>query len=284
MIFHLIHPPQFMKCFLSILPIALLLFPFHAKGQKTETEMQSVAGIILKNDNAVFDFKTFLADLTTSGKIKAEASSVSENMLEFQVGEFKVLVADFPTAPCSEQNLYASIGISWLWKTAEKEIPKHQSHLGITILGKPGQALAMHKLFTNLTVSALQNSNSCGVYMPNQYLLVSKGHYLESARNMSESDLPIYLWVYFGLSQLDGKAGGYTYGLKEFGLKEMEVVRSSRPIQEVHAFLFDKTMEVILGDRKLKAGEKVSAGEGQNIEVRESEGEFLEGITLKLLF
>lgn len=247
------------------------------------TDRQVVTGMVLKNDKAKFDSKTFLAALKTDWKVPTDSVSEKDGTLVFISGNAVVMLANMDYA-VPTVDLAAPAGISWLWKNAETEALRNQSHLVISVIGNAGQATHLHKLFTKITACALANSNASGVFMNSQYLLIPKGYYIEAARNMTDAELPIYLWVYFGLLQDKGTSSGYTYGLAEFGLPEIEVVETTMPVQEAHAFLYDVTHEVILYNRRLKDGDKVSGSENQQVTVHLSPAKFLEGTTVKLTY
>jgi hypothetical protein len=247
------------------------------------TDRQVIAGMVLKNDKAKFDSKAFFATLKTEWKVVADSVSEKDGTLVFISGNAVVMLANMDYA-VPTVDLAAPAGISWLWKNAETEALRNQSHLVISVIGGTGQATALHKLFTKVTACALANSNSSGIFMNSQYLLIPKGYYIEAARNMTDATLPIYLWVYFGLLQDKGMSSGYTYGLTEFGMNEIEIVDSQMPVQEAHAFLYDVTHEVILYNKHLKDGDKVSGSENQQVTVRLSPAKFLEGNTVKLSY
>jgi Domain of unknown function (DUF4261) len=257
-----------------------------SQNSNVTSNKQVVSGMVLKNDKAAFDAKTFLADLGTEWKLKTDSISQKAQTLVFSTGKITVSVSnmDYPLPPA---DIAAAAEISWLWKTAETDAARHKSYLLISVIGTPGQSVKLYKLFTTVAACALENTNSSGIYLQNQYLLLSKGYFTEAAKNMSDENLPVYLWVYFGILQENGQNSGYTYGLKEFGMQEFEIVNSGRSLQEVHACIVDATQLILKTNRRLQDGEEVTGGDGevaQKIKVKLSNGTFLEGQTLKLAF
>ena len=70
---------------------------------------------------------------------------------------------------------------------------------------------------------------------------------LEIARNMRDNQsLPLYCWAYFGMTQEKELSSGYTWGLQEFGLSEMEIVLSKQSQPDVHAVLYDAASTVVV--------------------------------------
>lgn len=246
-------------------------------------DRQVVTGMILKNDKAAFDSKGFLAALKSEWKTAADSVSEKDGTLVFISGTAVVMLANMDYGvPATD--LAAPAGISWLWKTAKTEALRNQSHLVLSVIGPSGQAAKLYKLFTRVAACALQHANASGVFMNNQYLLLPKGYYLESARNMTDASLPLYLWVYFGILQENGRSSGYTYGLSEFGLEEMEIVDSQQSVQEAHAFLYDAAHDCVLYSRRVAEGDKVVGSEGQIVIAHRSAAKFVEGMTVKLDF
>jgi hypothetical protein len=99
---------------------------------------------------------------------------------------------------------------------------------------------------------------------------------------MSEEDLPLYNWVYFGLRKENGKQSVYTYGLADFGKMEMEIIESKNSIEELNEMMFNLTHYVIAFNVTLKDGETIGLSAEQKLKISESKGKFLEGKTLKI--
>ena len=269
--------------FLLLFFLLAAVQPLTFGRQSKAADRLIVSGLVLLNDKTPLHTKPLFDALGAEWQIKADSISEKEETVVFLVGDVLVMLArqDYALPP---NDIAAAAQISWLWKNAETEAARHQSHLIVSVIGKPSDALSLHKLFTKIAACMLENTNSVGIYLPNQYLLLSKGYYLESAKNMSSAVLPLYLWVYFGLLQDNGRSSGYTYGLKEFGLEEMEVVNSTHNLQEVHAFLYDAAQEIVLSGKHLKEGDQVGTKEDGKVSVTISKCTFLDDMSVKLDF
>lgn len=229
--------------FFSVLSINL-------SAQNTGSDREIVSGMVLLNDKNLFDSKVFFANLNKDWHMKADSISEKEHTIVFISSNTIVMLSQLDY-PIPQSDIAAAAGISWLWKNAETEAPKHSAQLVVSVIGGSGQTVVLHKIFSKIAACALASSNSSGIYMPNSYLLLSKGYYVESARNMNEATLPLYLWVYFGVLQDKNMSSGYTYGLRAFGLQEMEIVNSSHPVAEVHACLYDAAQSVVKKNQRL---------------------------------
>jgi hypothetical protein len=76
---------------------------------------------------------------------------------------------------------------------------------------------------------------------------------------------------------MPGKGGGYTFGLQEFGLTEMEISDPAQSDASVHATLYDAVMSVVKYNTRLSDGQSVTTEEGQKIPVRLTKAMFIEG-------
>ncbi len=186
---------------------------------------------------------------------------------------------DYPASPAEIQG---AVEGAWLWKTAAQEAPRHQSQVIVSVIGPNGKPVELYKMYTRVAAAVLDNTRSCGVYLPSQYLLQSRAFFLQAARNLEEKALPIYCWIYFGMLEDGGASSAYTFGLPEFGMPDLEIVKSTHPLQQAHAILHDAVSEVLAKNIQLKDGSVIETLEGQKITLKLSKSVYLEGQTLKV--
>ena len=91
-------------------------------------------------------------------------------------------------------------------------------------------------------------------------------------------------WIYIGLYQTEKGMNGYTYGMTAFGKDEIEVVESAAAPAELHEFLFDIASYVLYDDVLLQDGETSGFTEDEKLPITKSEGEAVEGESLKIAF
>lgn len=257
-------------------------------AQKSEpapspSNQKVISGVVLLNSKTLPDNKSILASLKKDWKLKTDSSSVSDKTIVFSAENATVMIAylDYPVPPAE---IRTAAQFSWLWQTAGQEAAGHQSQMVISVIGATNKTLNLYKLFTKVTGCVLENTQSSGYYMAGQYLLLSRDFYLSSARNLRDNQAtPLYCWVYFGMIQEKELSNGYTYGLVEFGLREMEIVKSQQSLQVSHAVLYDSANTVIQYNMKLQDGQTFTTSDGQKLTARLSKAAFLqEGETLKL--
>lgn len=252
------------------------------KDQQNAPEQTVVSGTVLLNDKTAPDAKALLSALKKDWQLKTDSASTADKTIVFAAPGATVMIA-FLDYPVPATDIRAAAQISWLWKNGGDEALRHQSQAVVSVIGGGNKALDLYKIFTKTAAAVLENANACGIYMGDQYLLLSKGFYTAAARNMRDNfTMPLYCWAYFGMAQEEELSSGFTFGLHEFGLQEMEIVRSKQSLQDVHAVLYDAALTVVEKNTRLQDGQVFTTKEGQKFTVRLSKAVFQEGQTLKL--
>jgi hypothetical protein len=123
-----------------------------------------------------------------------------------------------------------------------------------------------------------------GIYLGNQMLVLPTSVYLEMTDTMTDTSLPLVNWIYIGLSDENGKRGGFTFGLTEFGFNEVEIINSKHTPEEVYDFLYDICHYVILGNVTLNDGETIGFTADQKLKITVSEGVNIPGTTVKIKY
>ena len=94
--------------------------------------------------------------------------------------------------------------------------------------------------------------------------------------------MPIQLWVYIDIINDGDKSSVYTYGMKEFGKSEMEIINSAINSDKLYYFLISILQYILKDDVQLKDGETIGFTEDEKIKIKESKVVYLEGNSLKL--
>lgn len=250
-------------------------------SQQSGNQTKVVTGTVLVNDRTPLDYKAVVAALKSDWGVRLDSFSQSEKTLVLYTPGATVMLAnmDYPAPPA---DIRAVAEMAWMWATAAEEAPRHQSQVVISVVGPVNKPVDLYKLFTRVAAATLDNTRSCGVFMNSQYVLQSKAFYLQAARNLNEKALPIYCWVLFGMFEQDGLNNGYTYGMQEFGMSDLEIAKSKHSLQEVHAILYDIVADALQNNTRLQDGSVIETLEGQKITLKMAKSTLMEGESLKV--
>lgn len=174
------------------------------------------------------------------------------------------------------------IPINMLWKNAEQEIPQHKAH--VIVYASGGDIIERFTLWTKVIESILECTNSLGVYLGMQTLLIGKDVYIDMAQNLLEDAIPVMLWVYVRTGRGENGNSIYTYGLNAFDKLEIEVVDCKLEMEELFDYVLNICSYVIENDVTFKTGETLGYTEDIAARISISEGVYLEGQTIKLNF
>lgn len=257
------------------------------EGFMTEENLEQIDSTILLampmfNGTDSYDLEAVVADLKNYWKVDISDISGDSQTATLNINGVLVALANMP-APIPLKNIEEIAPHNYLWKTALEDCKSHQNHAIVTVLSsKEVGTLERYKILTQLNASILRTSNAIGIYQGTQTLLLPKALYLDFADFLLEDQLPIQLWVYIGL--VGGEAGSsiYTFGLKDFGKMELEIINTPMEQMDLYDFLLAIVAYVIGQDVVLQDGETIGFSAEQKIKITTSKGQFLEGETLKL--
>ena len=242
-----------------------------------------ILGMVMLNDENSFSVEHFLNDFKNSNCDNIKEPTGDSSSFVFTVDGETVAVAHMDV-PIPIGDIEGSAQYAYNWLTALDDTKDHKSHLIVSLMQGGQNQVKRFEIFTQVLCSLLRTTNAIGVYKGNQSLLIPKADYLNEAEAMSDKYLPLKLWIYFGLSVTDKGNSGYTYGLKEFNKTEMEIVNSSKNLENIRGFLFNISHYVLEYDVTFGDGQTVGSSEEEKIAISFSKGIFVEGDTFKLSF
>ena len=150
-------------------------------------------------------------------------------------------------------------------------------------MGSNTPAVERYSLLSKVNASILRTCETAiGIYQGASTLLLPKNLYIDFADLLLEDMLPIQLWVYIGIINSDEKSSVYTYGMKEFGKSEIEIIDAKMNGSELYDFLLPVLDYVLQQDVTLRHGETIGFTEEQKIKITESKAVYLDGNSLKL--
>ena len=150
-------------------------------------------------------------------------------------------------------------------------------------MSKTLSPVEQYSLLTKVNASILRTcENAIGVYQGSATLLLPKNLYLDFSDFLKEDNLPLQLWLYIGIINQEDKSSVYTYGMKEFGKSEIEIIDSAMDSDELYYFLLSILQYILEGDVTLNDGETIGFSEEEKIKITESKAVYLDGNSLKL--
>jgi hypothetical protein len=240
-----------------------------------------ILGMIMHNENEAIDFNLFAIDFKNSYRNNIGEISGENTSFTFKVDNEMVGIGHMDI-PIPKGDIEGTSKFAYNWQTVLEDTKDHKSHLIVSVMQGDQNEINRYKIFTQVICSLLRTTNAIGVYKGNQSLLIAKQDYLNEAEAMNEEYLPLNLWIYFGLYKTDKGNVGYTCGLKEFNKTEIEIVNSSKKIEEIREFLFNVSHYVLENDVTFKDKQTVGGSADEKITISFSKGQFVEGNTFKL--
>lgn len=274
-----------MRKSLTIILIGILsmgLFSFLKKEKKTESNTNSaILGMVLLEDPNSFDLKGTVNELKTKWKLKVNDNDADDKAAVLVIGDYNIAIANIPTA-IPEGEVERTADYNYFWENGIVETSKHKGHIVLSIMNAGKNPVQENLLYSKIASAVMNNSKAIGIYIGGRTLVLKKDFYQANVEMMSEEDLPLYNWIYFGLRKENGRHSVYTYGLSDFGKLEMEIIESENSIEELNEMMFNLAHYVIAYNVTLKDGETIGITAEQKLKISESKGKFLEGKTLKI--
>lgn len=190
----------------------------------------------------------------------------TDQALSFSVGGSTVCFRVVPQ-PLASPEFSRACAESWLWPDARK---KHEDQRGHVVISVESHETRLNQVkFLSLAVTALLVSTPgvVGVFWCEGELVVSPEMFREFCVQMLPDSLPLYIWVDFRVAKSDhGRSIGYTRGLSQFGLMELETLNASEEPDELRERLFGLGVHFIENGLLLKNGDYID-DENERIKV-----------------
>ncbi len=215
------------------------------KPQPSPNKAGGVTTAVLFNKNKFPSWDTvynkFLKRWKNPNEVKRNKIGKDKG-LSFTVGKTIVSVSASHGPILQKYMKEASVG-TWWWRSAAKEVRSHTGFIFAAYIPLDKNHLKTHRIMTVVTSIILEEKNAFAVHHVSSELLMPKPLYLSEASRMSESYLPMMLWVktYVGQGKTpNGKTAmfGRTVGMRNFGLMEMETRTGPTNIQLLHKLLW----------------------------------------------
>ena len=246
--------------------------------------MSTFVGFVLL-DEVRFDAEKYVKDLKDDWNLDYDFEITQEDNTIIADYNGMIMTASLMPAPIPDNEAVEQAKTNYRWKEAIEAAEKHKAHLLVSVINRGDMDnIEGAKHYVKLLANATKQEGCLGINILGT--VIHPQMYYDFAKLYDENDdFPIENIVYIGLyGDENNTVSGYTYGLEQFGKKEIEIIKSSEEAEEVYNFLASISDYIITSDVVLNDGETIGFSEEQKIQISVSEGIALDGETVKLGF
>ncbi len=246
--------------------------------------MSTFVGFVLL-DEVRFDAEKYVKDLKEDWGMSYDFEITHDNNTIIADNNGMILTASLMPAPIPDNEAVEQAKTNYRWEKAVEAAEKHKAHLLVSVINHGDMDnIEGAKHYVKLLANATKQEGCLGINILGT--VIHPQMYYDFAKLYDENDdFPIENIVYIGLyGDENNTVSGYTYGLEQFGKKELEIIKSLEEAEEVYNFLASISDYIITSDVVLNNGETIGFSEEQKIQISVSEGIALDGETVKLGF
>ena len=246
--------------------------------------MATFVGFVLL-DEVRFDAEKYVKDLKEDWNLDYDFEITQEDNTIIADYNGMIMTASLMPAPIPDNEAVEQAKTNYRWDGAVEAAEKHKAHLLVSVINRGDMDnIEGAKHYVKLLANATKQEGCLGINILGT--VIHPQMYYDFAKLYDENDdFPIENIVYIGLyGDENNTVSGYTYGLEQFGKKELEIIKSSEEAEEVYNFLASISDYIITSDVVLNDGETIGFSEEQKIQISVSEGIALDGETIKLGF
>ena len=246
--------------------------------------MSTFVGFVLL-DEVRFDAGKYVKDLKEDWNLDYDFEITQEDNTIIADYNGMIMTASLMPAPIPDNEAVEQAKTNYRWKEAVEAAEKHKAHLLVSLINRGDvDNIEGAKHYVKLLANATKQEGCLGINILGT--VIHPQMYYDFAKLYDENDdFPIENIIYIGLyGDENNTVSGYTYGLEQFGKKELEIIKSLEEAEEVYNFLASISDYIITSDVVLNDGETIGFSEEQKIQISVSTGIALDGETLKLGF
>ena len=246
--------------------------------------MSTFVGFVLL-DEVRFDAEKYVKNLKEDWGMSYDFEITHDNSTIIADNNGMILTASLMPAPIPDNEAVEQAKTNYRWEKAVEAAEKHKAHLLVSVINRGDvDNIEGAKHYVKLLANATKQEGCLGINILGT--VIHPQMYYDFAKLYDENDdFPIENIVYIGLyGDENNTVSGYTYGIEQFGKKELEIIKSSEEAEEVYNFLASISDYIITSDVVLNDGETIGFSEEQKIKISVSKGIALDGETIKLGF
>ena len=246
--------------------------------------MSTFVGFVLL-DEVRFDAEKYVKNLKEDWGMSYDFEITHDNSTIIADNNGMILTASLMPAPIPDNEAIEQAKTNYRWDGAVEAAERHKAHLLVSVINRGDMDnIEGAKHYVKLLANATKQEGCLGINILGT--VIHPQMYYDFAKLYDENDdFPIENIVYIGLyGDENNTVSGYTYGIEQFGKKELEIIKSSEEAEEVYNFLASISDYIITSDVVLNDGETIGFSEEQKIQISVSKGIALDGETVKLGF
>lgn len=214
-------------------------------------------------------------------KEAGQGSGEEENSLAFCHQGAEVIVKFVPE-PAAEDAMERAARRNYTWRNAVASVKRHCAQLSVRVCLGELSAMEAGSLLVKVVAACCEQPGAIGVYANGT--VYQKEQYKHFSGMARAGVFPVQNLVWMG--HYNGKKGlcGYTFGLRQFGYDEIEVLNSTASEQELDDFLLRLTNQIVYHNVVLKHGEIIGFQAWHRLAVTRSRGVAVPGESIKVEF
>lgn len=226
---------------------------------------------------------TAVAEYLQAKELPVSSADVSDGVLLAEFEGLMISVA-LVEAQIPGDEVERAMHASLLWRDAEQP-PVYQSH---AIVYTSGASALQAQTINSMVCAALIATNEvAAIYNGDAVLLIEPEIYADMVAaafpdDATEAQNPLMLWINFGFVPDEAGNSVITFGLKQFGLHEIEVLYTDYDNETLFNFIYDIVSYVVSNNVQLQDGETIGFSEEQKLAITVSPGTFVEGESVKI--
>ena len=238
-------------------------------------------GSILLSEN-VWDKDQLISDLKADWGIEIpKEDTEDEDTIFTDIDKCRIVISKFPV-PVPNEEAEINAENNWMWEDAVEVTKTHKAHIVVVILGDEEDLISRGLLYTKIMATCCKQENAIGVFTCG--VVFEPSYYMKSAEMIRDGELPIFTWVWFGLYRTENGLSTYTYGMKDFGKLELEILDADEDAGKLLSFISAIASYILQDDVELKDGETIGLSEKDIHQITLSKGVALPEKTLKISY
>jgi len=186
-------------------------------------------------------------------------------------------------AQIPRDDLEGPLALAWHWPGAQEAIEGHESH-AVCFASSSVLPLIAVRLFHSRFVAGLAaTAGASGVYVGSALLVREPTEFISEVQQANAESLPLLCWVGFNPVGDGEERSGYTTGMKDFGLLELEIRHAQLGWSELMDFLVNIAHYEITSGIQIGDGETLGFSETDRRQVQHVSSEFIPDATVALI-